>query len=111
MVVRFSDIRIVSVLEETLPYRNDFLKREGLEQKVISHILSCKQKNIMDNKQLLCFYVLKYAYFLRNKYFHAEKATPVFVLKETSELQELSEISLVMKYFLFDLIRCNEEYL
>lgn len=111
MVKRFTDIRIITVLDETLPYRIEFLKSEGLDQDVHRHIALQKSVAHKDNVQLLCFYTLKYAYFVRNKYFHAEKATPVFILKDSSELRELSKISEILKCFLADLIRCNSYYL
>lgn len=110
MVKRFTDTRIISVLDETIPYRSQFLKNEGLEHEVLMHLSTYKFNTVKDDVQLLCFYILKYAYFLRNKYFHAEKTTPVFLLKDSAELQELSKISNIMKYFLSDLIRCNNKY-
>lgn len=111
MIKRFSDVRIIKVLEETLPYRIEFIKNEGLENDIRSHIALKKSMNKNDNVELLCFYILKYAYFVRNKYFHAEKASPNFILKDSAELQELSKIVKIFQYFLSDLIRCNNKYL
>ena len=62
-------------------------------------------------EELLRFYVLKYGYFVRNKYFHAEKADPYFVLKNTSETEEINRLSVLFGYFLADLIRCNHLYI
>lgn len=111
MIERFSDVRIIKVLEETLPYRIEFIKNEGLENKVRSHIALMKNLNKNDDVELLCFYILKYGYFIRNKYFHAEKASPNFILKDSAELQELSKLVKIFQYFLSDLIRCNIIYL
>ena len=110
-IQRFSDVRIISVFDATLPYRIDFLKNQGLDTVVQTHITNCKTHNKTDNIELLCFYVLKYSYFIRNKYFHAEKANPYFILKETAEINELHKISEIFNYFLADFIRCNTLYL
>lgn len=110
-IKRFSDIRIVSVFKDTLCYRIDALKYHGLERDVNDHIMQCQILNQTDDVELLCFYVLKYSYFIRNKYFHAEKAHPFFILKETSETEEMLKISIIFEHFLADLIRCNILYL
>lgn len=111
MVKRFTDIRIITILNETLPYRIEFLRNEGLEQDVRDHLYCQKNLSNKDDVQLLCFYILKYAYFIRNKYFHAEKASPIFILKDSSELRELSKISEILQLFLADLIQCNSLYI
>lgn len=111
MIKRFSDVRIIKVLEETLKYRIDFIIDEGLENDVRSHIADRKKINANDDVELLCFYILKYSYFVRNKYFHAEKSIPDFILKDSAELQELSKLVKIFQCFLSDLIRCNSKYL
>lgn len=111
MIKRFSDIRIINVLEDTLPYRIEFIRNEGLEAEINSHISSKKINPHNDDTELLCFYILKYSYFIRNKYFHAERASPHFILRDSSELQELSRISNIFQVFLAELIRCNSIYL
>ena len=108
---RFSDIRIIEIFEATLPYRIDFLRNKSLDVGVQNHITHCKTQNKTNNVELLCFYVLKYSYFIRNKYFHAEKATPYFILKETAEINELSKISEIFKHMIADFLRCNNLYI
>lgn len=110
-IKRFSDMRIISVFKATLSYRIDALKNHGLDGDVNRHIAQCQTANQTDDVELLCFYVLKYSYFIRNKYFHAEKAHPLFILKKTSEIEEMERISGVFEHFLADLIRCNILYL
>lgn len=110
-IKRFSDMRIISVFKDTLPYRIDAVKKHGLDGDINHHIAQCQALNQTDDVELLCFYVLKYAYFIRNKYFHAEKAQPFFILKKTSETEEMAKISSIFEYFLADLIRCNVLYL
>lgn len=109
-IKRFSDIRIIEVFEATLPYRIEFLRNKSLDIDVQNHITHCKYLNKTDDVELLCFYVLKYSYFIRNKYFHAEKAAPRFILKETAEIKELGKISEIFKHMIADFIRCNNLY-
>ena len=110
-IKRFSDVRIINVFNDTLPYRIDALKADHLDCDVQNHITYVQTLNQTDNVELLCFYVLKYSYFIRNKYFHAEKAYPFFILKETAEIKEMRKLSEIFEYFLADLIRCNALYL
>lgn len=104
-------MRIISVFKDTLCYRIDALKNYSLEGDVNNHITQCQTLNQTDNIELLCFYVLKYSYFIRNKYFHAEKAHPFFILQKTLETEEMIKISGIFEHFLADLIRCNILYL
>lgn len=110
-IKRFSDARIIQVFNDTLIYRSSHLKSAGKEVEVTTHIANCLSSNNQKDKELLCFYVLKYGYFIRNKYFHAEKADPYFLLKVTSETEEMNKLADVFSWFLADLIRCNKLYL
>ena len=110
-VKRFHDVRLAEVFDESLTYRAAFLNTKGLYGDVANHIAQCKVQNIRDNTELLCFYVLKYSYFIRNKYFHAEKSAPLFISKNTMELDELESIGHIFECFLADLIRCSSCYL
>ena len=110
-ILRFSDVRIAEMFEETLPYRMAYLRKNSLDCAVQNHIAQCKVQNKTNDVELLCFYVLKYSYFIRNKYFHAEKAIPHFILKETAEIKELGKISEIFKYMIADFIRCNNLYI
>lgn len=110
-VKRFSDVRLIQIFKDTLPYRIDHLKTCGKEVEINNHISACMSKNLRNNVELLCFYVLKYGYFIRNKYFHAEKADPYFVLKGTAETDEMRRMVDIFQHFLADLIRCNRLYL
>lgn len=49
------------------------------------HIAQCQTLNQMDDVELLCFYVLKYAYFIRNKYFYTGKGTALFYIKNIGD--------------------------
>jgi len=110
MVKSFSDYRMSQLFNEVMCYREDNLKHANLFSDVQNHITKCINRNQKDNIDLVRFYVLKYAYFLRNKYFHAEKSTPVFVLKKNNEIEEIEKINSVLKCLLSDLFNCCHLY-
>ncbi|MTI84954.1 MAG: hypothetical protein FH756_13935 [Firmicutes bacterium] len=106
-ILRYKDKRLNQIFSEILPYRKDLLKNENLYTIVESHINQHKNGGIKNNNDLLCFYILKYSYFIRNKYFHAEKLSPSFNLVKNNEIKELSFLNEVFELFLKDLIACN----
>ncbi|MPQ32196.1 hypothetical protein E4V42_12235 [Clostridium estertheticum] len=110
-IMRFTDYRMNQMFDEVLPYRKEFLNLEGMLADVQSHITFHKDQGLKSNEQLLCFYILKYSYYLRNKYFHAEKTVPVFILKSNNELIELDKINQIMCTFIIDIFNCNHLYL
>lgn len=110
-VMRFTDYRLNQMFDDVLVYRQENLALEGLLTEVKAHITYYSENGHKSNVQLLCFYVLKYAYYLRNKYFHAEKSAPVFILKSNNELKELSKINQIMCCLIVDLFNCNKLYI
>ncbi|MNN70700.1 hypothetical protein D3C81_1865720 [compost metagenome] len=109
--MRFKDYRINQMFNEVLPYRQEFLSIEGLLNDVQKHLNHNIIGGIKCNEELLCFYILKYAYYLRNKYFHAEKSAPIFILKNNNELTELGKINQILGTFIIDLLNCNYLYI
>lgn len=110
MVQSFRDYRMALLFDEIMPYRKDNLVKVGLFSCVDSHIKSQISLKSKENCDLARFYILKYSYFLRNKYFHAEKGAPVFILKKNNEIEELAKICEIMSLFLADLFDCYYKY-
>ena len=110
MVKSFTDYRMAALFDEIMPYRRDNLISEGLYHDVDNHIQCQMGAGIKNNSDLARFYILKYSYFLRNKYFHAEKGAPVFVLKKNNEIDELDKICEILGLFLADLFDCYHMY-
>ncbi|PGE40386.1 hypothetical protein COM60_07120 [Bacillus toyonensis] len=109
-IKRYDDYRLNEVFKEILPYRKKFLEEEGLYDEVLNIIeerIQLKQKH---NEQILTFYILKYAYFLRNKYFHAEKLDSTFYLIKNNEIKELKSINYIFSTFLKELLEGNSKY-
>jgi len=109
-ILRYTDFRMNEVFEEILPYRIDNLKQKGMDLGVQNHIQLYKAQKLKENSDLLCFYILKYSYYLRNKYFHAEKLTPTFNFIKNNEIDELEKLNELLKTFLYELIKCNKLY-
>lgn len=110
MIKSFRDCRMALLFKEIMPYRKDNLVNEGLFSSVDTHIEKQIAKGDKINCDLARFYVLKYSYFLRNKYFHAEKSSPIFILKKNNEIVELTKICEIMCLFLTDLFDCYVRY-
>ncbi|MGH4122448.1 MAG: hypothetical protein ACREV6_05915 [Clostridium sp.] len=109
-IIRFEDYRINEVFKDVLVIRRKFLVNKGLLVNVENHIsskIALKKKN---NLELLCFYILKYSYFVRNKYFHAEKLDSSFYLVKTAEVGNIEFINNIFEQFLHDLLSCNMHY-
>lgn len=110
MVLSFEDYRMALLFNEIMPYRKDNLINKGLYNDVNRHIQNQISVRNKTNSDLARFYVLKYSYFLRNKYFHGEKSAPVFVLKKNNEIEELEKICEILSLFLADLFDCYDKY-
>ncbi len=109
-ILRFEDCRLNEMFSEILVYRKDYLQQFGLLISVEQHMTSKISENKKNNQDLLCFYILKYSYFLRNKYFHAEKIDSSFHLVKTREVENIGFINTVFQQFLHDLLSCNNRY-
>ncbi|MNO87988.1 hypothetical protein D3C76_794220 [compost metagenome] len=109
-ILRYKDQRIMKVFSEILPYRKDFLSRKGYINEVESHISTFIEAGENDDHELLCLYLIKYSYFIRNKYFHGEKLDPTFYLIKTDEISELKFINTLFSTFIKELILANEKY-
>lgn len=109
-ILRYTDYRMNEMFNEILPYRIDNLTREGMDTEVNEHIQKYIQLGKKENSDLLCFYILRYSYYLRNKYFHAEKLTPTFNFIKNNENIELDKINELLEMFLYELIKCNDLY-
>lgn len=109
-ILRYSDYRLNQVFEEILCYREEFLKQQGRIEDVENHIKQSILNHKKDNCELLCFYLLKYCYFVRNKFFHGEKIDPTFHLIKNDEITELELLNNILEIFLKELIEANGSY-
>lgn len=135
---RYSDSRLLTILKETLPYREEFIKTVNSIDKVESKFnklglnemyINCKTKqntciyeeiiSYLDSKinskyksdiEIIAFICIKYAYFLRNKIFHAEKHDLSFKFIKNNLLYEIDWINNILESVVIELLNCNEDW-
>ncbi|MCR5349688.1 MAG: hypothetical protein K6E20_01710 [Acholeplasmatales bacterium] len=110
MVCSFTDKRIIELFDDIKSYKNDLLLAHGYLNDVNNHISNLIVHNILKNSDIIRFLILKYAYYLRCKYFHAEKACANFVVKNTNDEKNLVNITSLLKTLLYDLLNCADLY-
>lgn len=109
-VLRYNDERIIRMFDETLPYRQDFLNRQGFLPAVTGHIANHIATPAKSDTELVAILCIKYSYFIRNKSFHGEKIDGTFRLVENKEIIELEKLNKLQSFFLADLINSNQTY-
>jgi len=135
---RYSDVRLLHILKETLPYREEFIKTISSIDKVESKFnklglseiyTNCQTKqntciydeviNYLDSKinqkhqsniEVVAFICIKYAYFIRNKIFHAEKHDLSFKFIKNNLLYEIDWINNILESLVIELLNCNTEW-
>ena len=99
----FTDHRICDVLKDRLPVIKHSISKEIDKKRytdIILHLENQKSKNNVDILRLL---INKYAYFLRCKYFHAERIPASFII-QNEQSNELDIISEPLLYICIDLV-------
>lgn len=109
-ITRYYDYRINKVFKETICYRKEYLNNKGLLDSANNHIDSCIDRCNKINSEVLALYILKYAYFIRNKSFHGEKIDTAFHIVKNDEVKELELLNNILSIFLKELISINDNY-
>lgn len=109
-ICRYKDYRINQLFKVTLPYRKDFLISKGLYNDVQESINTALSQNKKIDVEIITFYLIKYSYFIRNKYFHAEKIDSTFYLIPNAEIRELSLLNELFSIFLKELLISYKNY-
>jgi hypothetical protein len=135
---RNTDKRLLNILLDTLPYREENIKTissiDKLEGKFnglnLSHLYNIIKanpdslllnevkkrieqsikNNIKSDIEVVIFICVKYAYFIRNKIFHAEKHDLSFKFIKNNLLYEIDWINNVFESLIVELINCNSEW-
>ena len=103
MYKNYSDSLLCEYLESKLPCKKKVLEETGLYESTAKYLSDQKQKQISNPLDITRFLVLKYAYYLRNKNFHAEVMANNFLFKN-DDSNELLRISKPIQYLVIDLI-------
>jgi|GEM_PF-2576758 hypothetical protein len=119
-ILRNHDERLIQIFQETLVYREEYLKRNyrrsvnprttTLYQEVTAHITNCLAAKGIRDDEVLSFLINKYIYFVRNKLFHGEKVHPTFKVIKDYESEEIQELNDILSVFIYELIRANHLY-
>lgn len=100
----FTDYRIVKVLSENLSCKKNELNSINKFEEICEYYskllkYGCTKTNDID---VIRFVILKYAYYLRCKYFHAEKIPANFLIENMSQ-NELNKITEPLSIICYDL--------
>lgn len=108
-VMRYTDARLMKVFEETLSYREDFLKSEGLLPNVKKHINQHLKAGVNNEQEVVAILCIKYMYFVRNKSAHGERMDRIIGLgnKEVTEIKWLSDL---LEVLIIDLVNVSKLY-
>ncbi len=99
IINEFDDSRVLSILKEKIICKRNSIPDFENFNKQIERKIENGVKNDIDIIRLL---VLKYGYFLRNKYFHAERPPANFLI-QTTNFEELNIISRPITFLTIDL--------
>jgi hypothetical protein len=139
-IYRYTDYRISKILRETLVYREDFIKDimsiDNVQSKFSKlsnvtflynscngsaspHCIYDKVAEYLDNNynnqvvsdiEVVAFICIKYAYYMRNKIFHAEKHDLSFRFIENKLTEELDWINSILETLILELIKSNNSW-
>ena len=101
-VMRYSDGRIMRLLQEKLQCRRDFIAEENFTNDIDNHILQ-NQATVSD-MELVTFLAIKYAYFVRNKMVHGEVSDGTFKIGKDNLDNEMAKLNKILEVLVFELI-------
>lgn len=104
-VERYSDKRIMALLNEKLVCRKVYINELGKWAEVQSHIAS--NAHTTYDIELVTVLCIKYAYFIRNKYFHGETLDGTFKLMQNYIDLEFEHISRLLATLIYEVINGN----
>jgi hypothetical protein len=108
-ILRYHDERIMKVMNEILPYRQQFLGEAGLLDATNAHIATQIAAAQSFDEELVALICIKYMYFVRNKSVHGERFDRIIGVgnKETAEVKWLNT---VLERLIIDLINVSDLY-
>lgn len=104
-IYRYSDKRIIELFQEKLVCREDNIKSLGKWSDIQNHLNS--NKNTSSDIELVTLLCIKYAYFLRNKFFHGEILNRTFKLTKDNIDLEFEKLNKLLSMLIFELVNNN----
>ena len=104
-IERYRDSRIMVLLNEKLVCREEYINESGKWTEVQNHI--ARNTHTISDIELVTILCIKYAYFIRNKYFHGETLDGTFKLMQDNIDFEFERISKLLSTLIFEIIDGN----
>jgi len=99
----FEDYRVSAVLKEKMKCKKRELISAGKYNEIESFLNANISNGTVNNVDIIRIILLKYAYYLRCKYFHGEKIPPNFLILNMNQI-ELNRISIPLRIICKDII-------
>lgn len=99
----FNDYRVAEILKDKMECKKDYLTKKNKYSNIKEHYEKCISDKTKKDSDVIRILILKYAYYLRCKYFHAEKIPTNFLINNFNQ-KELNRISEPLKLICKDLI-------
>ena len=104
-VNRYNDKRVMDLFKEKLVCREKYLKTIGKWEDVQNHI--ARNASTIVDVELVAILCIKYAYFIRNKYFHGETLDGTFKLQKDKIDVEFEREGKLLLTVLYEIINGN----
>lgn len=109
-VLRYTDERVMKLIQETLPYRQQYLANINLLGSVNQHLNNELANPTKSDEELISLLCIKYMYYVRNKSFHGERLDGNFRLSENKETKEFKKLNNLLSKYMTDLINSNDKF-
>lgn len=104
----YEDHRVLNIFFENLDIMEQKLINDG-SYKGIENYIDTNSETKRDS-DILSVLNINYLYFVRNKFFHAEKIDSSFRLTDNKNLEEIKWLNTIFEPFIIDLINLNKKY-
>ncbi len=102
-LIDFNDTRVIKVLKDKMKCKKNDLTSINKFQEIETYYANKLKTPCTKDSDIIRIIILKYAYYLRCKFFHAEKLPPNFLIDNMNQ-QELNRISIPLSIICKDLL-------
>ncbi len=139
-IYRYTDSRICELFQDTLVYREKYLKEINtinnveskfnkltnitqlyqlcknnpsencIYNKAVDYLKQNIENNVVADIEVVAFICIKYSYFIRNKIFHAEKHDLSFRFIENNQVDEINWINDILEVLIIELLKNSNSW-
>lgn len=102
-LIDFDDTRVIKILKDKMKCKKNDLTSINKFQEIETYYANKLKTPCTKDSDIIRIIILKYAYYLRCKFFHAEKLPPNFLIDNMNQ-QELNRISIPLSIICKDLL-------